>query len=189
MRDTLSDDAHVVVEGDDEFLGAAKQWNALIERTPFAIVYADTVDDISSALRISRAHGVCVVPRCSGHSWGGQSVLNHRVVLDISRLNHSSYDADANTCIADAGLRLGQAVDDLEPHGKAFTWGNHKGVCRAGFMQAGGQEFLQSKYGMALDSITYHSSQRNNGPHQRQCHPSPRPILGIERRWRAWREL
>src|ERR1700754_3799007 len=73
-------------------------WNQRVpDRYPELIVQAVDNDDIVSGLRYAKANGLKVNIRSGGHSWAANHLRDGAVLLDVSRINHATIDAEKGT--------------------------------------------------------------------------------------------
>src|SRR5579862_9027195 len=83
-------------KGDDGYEQArqAAVWNfRKPERYPEVIVQAQTEQDVVDAVALANERGLRVKARGGGHAWSGSSVRSG-MLIDLSRLNEVSFDAD-----------------------------------------------------------------------------------------------
>jgi FAD/FMN-containing dehydrogenase len=63
----------LITAADDQFEGARKVWNGMIDRRPRLIAQCAGAADVISAVNFARIHGLLVAIRGGGHSWPGHS--------------------------------------------------------------------------------------------------------------------
>jgi FAD/FMN-containing dehydrogenase len=143
--------SRLVTPEDADWTAATGQWDTVV-REPLAVVYAGCAEDVATAVLAARAAGLCVVPRSSGHSWGAQSVLDGRIVLDMSLLNDTQSLGDRLVRVG-PGTQLRQLVAFAEPRGLLVTWGGCGQVRLGGYLQGGGEGNAQRVLGAGLDAV------------------------------------
>jgi FAD/FMN-containing dehydrogenase len=118
---------------------------------PRAVVLCETREDVERTVRWVRKHGVRVVPRSGGHSYGGYSTSSG-VVVDVSRLNGVTLDSRRRAVIG-AGTRLIDVYDELWQHGRTVPAGTCPTVGIAGLALGGGIGFAARKFGLTCDNL------------------------------------
>ncbi|GAU64839.1 putative oxidoreductase [Streptomyces sp. NBRC 110611] len=90
-------------------------------RVPRAVVAPRDAEDVASALRVCREHGVPVVPRGGGTSIAGQAT-GTGVVLDFTRHMRRivSLDPEARTAVVQPGVVLDELRAAAAPHALTF---------------------------------------------------------------------
>jgi FAD/FMN-containing dehydrogenase len=73
--------------GSPAYVNASRLYVKSIVRKPLAVVRCKNVSDVSQALVWAGSVGVCVSVKSSGHSMLATSVLDGRLVIDLSALN------------------------------------------------------------------------------------------------------
>ncbi len=137
---------------------------------PRAIVYCGSAEDVEKTLRWARKHGIRVVPRCGGHSYGGYSTRNGGVVVDVSRLKHVHLHHGKAT--VGAGARLIDVYAALDRHGRTIPAGSCPTVGIAGLTLGGGVGYASRKLGLTCDNlvglslVTASGKRLECGPHE-----------------------
>ena len=65
----------------------ADDFGHIVHHTPVAVLKPAAVEDVASAVRFCRQHGIEVAMRGQGHSTAGQSQVRGGLVIDSSTLN------------------------------------------------------------------------------------------------------
>ncbi len=123
---------------------------------PQAIVFCETVGDVVHTLRWARRHGVHLVPRSGGHSYGGYSTTSG-VVLDVSRLDRVKVDVAARRAVVGAGALLVDVYSALAAHGLMIPAGTCPSVGIAGLTLGGGHGYAVRKLGLTCDALEAHT--------------------------------
>jgi hypothetical protein len=118
---------------------------------PKAIVYAASAGDVQKTVRWAHKHGIRIVPRSGGHSYGGYSSTSAGVVLDVSRMK--GVHVSGGTATVGAGAHLIDVYAGLGPHGVTIPAGSCPTVGIAGLALGGGAGFAGRKLGLTTDSI------------------------------------
>lgn len=144
------------VRGDDGYEAArcATVWNARTpDRYPDVIVQAHDDDDVVAAIRYAAAHDLQVGVRSGGHSWAGNHVRDGGMLLDVSRLDHCTIDADRRVAIAGPGKGGSLLAADLDAQSLFFPAGHCRGVCIGGYLLQGGYGWNSRILGPACESV------------------------------------
>lgn len=143
--------------GDDGYEGArrATVWNQRVpDRYPDLIVQAVDTDDVVAAVRYAKAHDKQVSIKSGGHSWAASHLRDGAVLLDMSRLDHTSVDAENMTAVAGPGKGGSVLAGELDALGLFFPAGHCKGVRIGGYLLQGGYGWNSRVYGPACESVT-----------------------------------
>jgi FAD/FMN-containing dehydrogenase len=143
----------VIDPGHAEYDQARQVWNGLIDRHPAVIARCAGVDDVVSAVRVARQHGIEVSVRGGGHQVAGTAVIDDGLVIDLSAMRSVQVDPAARTARV-AGGALWQDVDRAtQAHGLATTGGEVSITGVAGLTLGGGMGHLQRAHGLACDNL------------------------------------
>jgi FAD/FMN-containing dehydrogenase len=130
-------------------------WNARIaDRSPDLIVQAHTEQDVVRAIRLARGRELAVGIRSGGHSWAGSHLRDGGMLLDVSRLDEVSIDAEAQTAVVQPGARGSDLAAALREHDLFFPIGHCQGVAVGGYLLQGGFGWLSRVFGPACASVT-----------------------------------
>lgn len=87
-----------------------------LSRTPvYGVVAVQEIDDVHAALAFARDHGLKVSVAGVRHSMGGQAFGRDAIVLDMTRLNRMSLDAQARTLTVQSGATWHDVQRFLHP--------------------------------------------------------------------------
>jgi FAD/FMN-containing dehydrogenase len=142
--------------GDDGYETArcATVWNARTpDRYPDVVVQAIDADDVVAAIRYAKTEGVQVGVRSGGHSWAGNHVREGGVLLDVSRLDDCSVDAERSIAVVGPGKGGSDLSADLDALGLFFPTGHCRGVCVGGYLLQGGYGWNSRVLGPACESV------------------------------------
>lgn len=143
--------------GEDGYEPARRDsvWHQRVpDRYPDVIVQATDADDIKAALAYAKAHGHKVSIKSGGHSFAASHLRDGALLLDVSRLDHASIDADKMTAVAGPGKGGSLLMADLQAQNLFFPGGHCKGVCLGGYLLQGGYGWNSRIYGPACESVT-----------------------------------
>jgi len=132
----------------------AAVWNARTPpRFPDLIVQAEGEDDLVAAIRLARKEGMKIGVRSGGHSWAGNHVRDGGMLLDVSRLDSMSVDAEAMTATVGPGCRGDLVLGALAEEGLFFPGGHCPGVGLGGYLLQGGFGWNGRVHGPACMSV------------------------------------
>jgi hypothetical protein len=118
---------------------------------PRAIVYCESVSDVQRTVRWARRHGIRIVPRAGGHSFGGYSTTSG-VVVDVTRMNQIGSKSPGTAAIG-AGALLIDVYAQLATQNVTIPAGSCPSVGVAGLTLGGGASYAGRKLGLTCDSL------------------------------------
>jgi hypothetical protein len=139
--------------GDAGYDEARTIWNALIARRPALIARCAGVADVIAAVQFAREHDLLVSIRGGGHNIAGKAVCDGGLMLDLSRLKSIRVDPVARVVRAEPGVLGGELDRETQAFGLATPVGTVSTTGIAGLTLGGGQSWLSSKYGFAIDNL------------------------------------
>lgn len=132
----------------------AAVWNARTPpRRPDLIVQAEGEEDLVAAVRLARAEGMKVAVRSGGHSWAGSHLRDGGMLLDASRLDAFSIDAEAMTATVEPGCKGNELLAGLAEQDLFFPAGHCPGVGLGGYLLQGGFGWNGRVHGPACMSV------------------------------------
>jgi FAD/FMN-containing dehydrogenase len=132
----------------------AAVWNARTPpRYPDLVVRAESEEDLVRALRLARAEEMKVAVRSGGHSWAGNHLRDGGMLLDVSRLDEVSVDAEAMTATVGPGCRGNELLEGLARQDLFFPAGHCPGVALGGYLLQGGFGWNGRVHGPACMSV------------------------------------
>lgn len=146
----------------------ATAYNLRVPATPALVVYAQTVKHVQDAVNCGVAVGLKVTARSGGHSYtslglGGE---NGHLVVDLTRMNNISLDANTHVATIGAGARLGNVARKLfDNGGRAISHGSCPAVGLSGHILHGGYGWASHSHGLALDWMVGADVVLANGAH------------------------
>jgi FAD/FMN-containing dehydrogenase len=142
--------------GDEGYESARRGtvWHQRVpERYPELIVRAVDADDIVAGLRYAKANGHRVSIVSGGHSFAASHLRDGAVLLDVSRLDHATIDAERGVAVVGPGKGGSLLMADLEARDLFFPGGHCKGVCLGGYLLQGGYGWNSRVLGPACESV------------------------------------
>jgi hypothetical protein len=139
--------------GDDGYDEVRKVWNGMIDRHPALIARCAGAADIMAAVRFAREHNLIISIRGGGHNVSGNAVCEGGLMIDPSRMRSIRVDPVAQTVRAEPGV-LGAELDrETQAFGLATPVGSVSTTGIAGLTLGGGQSWLGSQHGLAIDNL------------------------------------
>ncbi|MBW0011697.1 FAD-binding oxidoreductase [Mycobacterium sp.] len=142
--------------GDDGYEAARRGtvWHQGVpERYPEVIVQAVDAEDIVAGIRYAKANGHRVSVVSGGHSFAASHLRDGAVLLDVSRLDHATIDAEKRLAVVGPGKGGSLLMADLEAQDLFFPGGHCKGVCVGGYLLQGGYGWNSRVVGPACESV------------------------------------
>jgi FAD/FMN-containing dehydrogenase len=143
----------VLTPGDDGYDEARRLWNAIHDRRPAVIARPSDADEVATAVRFARDHGLEITVRAGGHSAAAFGGANGGLLVDLSRMRGVTVDPTSQTARANGGALLGELDVAAQAHGLVCPTGvvGHTGV--AGLTLGGGVGRLQRHFGLTIDNL------------------------------------
>src|SRR5438876_7354367 len=136
--------------GDDE---ARTIWNRMIDRRPALIARCAGTDDVVTALRFAREHGLLISVRGGGHNVTGNAVCDGGLMIDLSPMKSARVDPRRRRMTAEPGLTWKDFDTATLRHGLATTGGIVSTTGVAGLTLGGGHGWLMRKHGLTCDNV------------------------------------
>ncbi|MGW4447134.1 FAD-binding oxidoreductase [Streptomyces sp. NPDC004682] len=146
-------DGTLVRPGDANWTPASRLYNTRFDGLrPAAVAYPAHTGDIRTVLAYARARKIKVAIRNGGHSYGGYSSGDGRLILDVSALNKVS--ASGGQAVVGAGAKLIDVYRGLAAKGVTIPAGSCPTVGVSGLVLGGGHGVASRAYGLTCDNLT-----------------------------------
>jgi len=141
----------VALPGDGAYEAGRLAWNLRAHKTPDAIIFPESAQDVSEALDFARRHDLSVVVQATGHreNVDGRGCL----LINTARMQDVTIDPQARTAWVAAGAKWRAVLERAQAHGLAPLLGSSSDVGAVGYTLGGGMGWLARKYGVAVDSV------------------------------------
>jgi FAD/FMN-containing dehydrogenase len=137
----------ILVEEDDGFAEATLIWNAMITKTPGAVVQPTSVEDVVATVNFARENHLELSIKGGGHNIAGLALSDGGVTLDFSLMRQVDVDAQAGTASVQPGCKLGDVDRATQAHGLAVTLGFVSETGVGGLTLGGGFGYLTRQFG------------------------------------------
>ncbi len=146
-------DSPILTEHTEGYDAARKVQAATVDARPYAIVKAQTAEDVAATVDFARELGFPLAVRSGGHSIGHYSMVDDAVVIDLSTMKRIAVDPATAIAKVQAGANSGDIVAAAQPHGLALTTGDTASVGIGGLTTGGGVGFLARAHGLTIDNL------------------------------------
>ncbi|MGL4772532.1 MAG: FAD-binding oxidoreductase [Clostridium sp.] len=128
-------------------------WNRAINKSPLAIVYCKTKEDIINAIKQGKENNLSIRIRSGGHHYEGYSTGDEALVIDVSKMNEIYIDEEKNQVKIQGGVRNRELYEETGKRGYPFPGGGCPTVGVAGLVLGGGWGYSARYLGLASDSL------------------------------------
>ncbi|KIL84642.1 fad binding domain-containing protein [Fusarium avenaceum] len=137
-------------------------------KQPWCFVLPTTAEEVSETITAIRSAGDGagdwhVAIRSGGHGNGNQNNVEQGVIINLTQLNRTTYDAETNIASIGTGARWGEVYAELEEHGVLVTGGREAVVGVGGLLLGGGISWYAARYGFSCDTIVNFEAVLANG--------------------------
>ena len=146
-------DGYVLEPSDDEYEGARRVWNGMIDKRPRLIVQAANAGDVMRTVEVARTTGLPLAVRGRGHNVAGSGTVDDGIVLDLGALDSVQVDVVSRLVTVGAGARLADIDRATEPFGLAVPIGVVSGTGIGGLALGGGVGWLVRAHGLTVDNL------------------------------------
>ncbi|HEY5986420.1 MAG TPA: FAD-binding oxidoreductase [Streptosporangiaceae bacterium] len=145
--------APVITDDDPGYDEARAVHNGMFDRRPKAVIRAEQVADVISAVNFARDAGLDLSVRGGGHSAPGFGTNDGGVVIDLSRMRHVHVNPSRRTARAGGGATWGDFNYATHAYGLATTGGIISTTGVGGLTLGGGIGYLARGYGLSIDNL------------------------------------
>ncbi len=143
----------LIYPGDANYDEARAIWNGMIDRRPALIARCATVSDVQVTVNFARESGLPLSVRGGGHNVAGHAVNDGGIVIDLSRMNSVTVDAERRLAYAGGGATIADVDQATQAFGLAVPLGVVSETGVAGLTLSGGYGHLRNKYGLSADNL------------------------------------
>jgi FAD/FMN-containing dehydrogenase len=146
-------DGRLLRPGAADWADAVRLWNAMVARTPAAVVQPETPHDVAATIEFVRAHGVPLSVKGGGHNIAGTAIADGGLTLDMSRMCSVTVEPGAKLAHVGPGCRLQDIDRATQAYGLATPLGFISEVGAAGLTLGGGLGYLTRRFGWTVDNL------------------------------------
>lgn len=139
--------------GSQGYVQVVRIWNGAVEHRPRLVAQCRSVTDIQAVLRVAKKYGIPISVRGGGQDWVGRSLRDGGLVIDLSGMRQVSLDLSAREATVAGGATASDLSTALASCELAAVTGNSGDVGMAGLLLGGGYGPLQTRFGVASDSL------------------------------------
>ena len=143
----------VLLAGDGDYDEARKLFNGMIDHRPALIARCSGAADVVAAVRFAREHDLRISIKGGGHGVAGKAVCDGGLMIDFSRMKSIRVDPAAHIVRAEPGVVGAELDRETQAFGLATPLGTVSTTGIAGLTLGGGQSWLASKHGFAIDNL------------------------------------
>ena len=143
----------VLLAGDRDYDEARKLFNGMIDHRPAVIARCTGAADVVAAVRFAREHDLRISMKGGGHGVAGKAVCDGGLTIEFSRMKSIRVDPAARIARAEPGVIGAEFDRETQAFGLATPVGTVSTTGIAGLTLGGGQSWLASKHGFAIDNL------------------------------------
>src|SRR5262249_40349614 len=137
----------------DDYDAARRVHNLAVDAHPTMLVRAADAADVIRTVSFARDQELPLAIRSGGHTVAGHGTVDGGVVLDLSRMQGISIDAERRVAWAQPGLTWGAYAAQANAFGLGTTSGDAGSVGLGGLTLGGGIGWMVRKYGLTIDNL------------------------------------
>jgi FAD/FMN-containing dehydrogenase len=143
----------VLTNGDPGYDESRSAHNGMFDKKPKAIVRAEQVADVVTAVNCARDNGLELAIKGGGHSAPGFGTTDGGLLIDLSLMRHVHVDPRAKTARASGGATWGDFNYATHAYGLATTGGIVSTTGVGGLTLGGGIGYLTRGHGLTIDNL------------------------------------
>ncbi|MBV8103943.1 MAG: FAD-binding oxidoreductase [Hyphomicrobiales bacterium] len=155
LRDALQRSLSGSVQFDAEAnrqIGASL-WNADVAPDVLALVECRSAADVQQAVRVASDYGALISTLGGGHDWAGRAAGRGSITVDLRQLKAVELNRDRSAVTIGGGTLIDHVLAGI-PDDLAIVTGTISTVGVTGLTLGGGYGKLNSRFGLALDTMT-----------------------------------
>ncbi|MCB9292871.1 MAG: FAD-binding oxidoreductase [Lewinellaceae bacterium] len=143
----------LILPFDERYDPARALYNGMIDRYPALIAQCADEEDVATAIRYARKHGILTAIRGGGHNGAGLGSCDGGLVIDLRLLKSIQVDHQKRQVKVQAGCTQGEVDAATHPYGLAVPAGIISSTGIAGLALGGGHGYLSRKHGLTIDNL------------------------------------
>ena len=161
--DRIGDDAIVglgeklrgdlILPDHEQYEDARNVWNGLINEYPAVVVRVASADDVATAIKFAREHGLELSVRGGAHHQTGAAIVDNGLVIDLEDMNTIEVAPDEQVVTVEPGTRAEDVLAETQEYGLAPPTGSAGDVGMSGTTLGGGVGWIRRKHGLSIDAL------------------------------------
>jgi FAD/FMN-containing dehydrogenase len=143
----------LITAEDSNYEPAREVWNARVDARPALIVRCANAQDVSTAVRFAKQHGIRMSVRGGGHSAAGYGVCEGGVMVDLSHMQAVTVDPVAGIARVEGGATWASVDKAASRAGLATTGAIVSTTGVGGFTLGGGLGWFHRSFGLGCDNL------------------------------------
>lgn len=128
-------------------------WNGKFDRKPGLIARCAGPADVMDVVSFARRREIPLSVRSGTHDFGGYSVVDGGITIDLSRMKGLRIDPERRTGCAEAGVLWREFTREAQAFGLAACGAVNPDITVTGYGIGGGQNLMQRRFGLGCDNI------------------------------------
>jgi len=142
-----------IAAGHPEYEAARQIWNGMIDRRPAVIARCVDADDVATAVGFAAEYDLPLAVRGGGHNVAGTALVEHGLVIDLSKMRAAHIHAGDRTVHVQGGATWADVDRVTAPLGLATPGGVVSETGVAGLALSGGVSHQRRRDGMTVDNL------------------------------------
>src|SRR4051794_32032302 len=143
----------VATPQDPDWDEARLAWNLAANQTPSAIAFAESAEDVASAVRFAAKNGLRATGQGTGHGAVAMGPMDDTILIKTERMKGIEIDPDAQTARVEAGVWVIELSEAAQKHGLSSMPGSAPDVGVVGYTLGGGLSWLGRQHGFACNRV------------------------------------
>lgn len=139
--------------GSSSFDDVRVVWNAMIDRSPTAIVRCRNAADVVASVNYAREQGLTISVRSGGHNVAGYAVCDGGLMIDLSLMNAVHVAPGLDYALVEGGATWADVDAATTPFNRASPGGLISATGVAGLTLSGGIGWLRGSHGLSCDNL------------------------------------
>jgi FAD/FMN-containing dehydrogenase len=136
-----------------EYETARKESDNSFDKYPLFIAYCTCSADVVECVKFCTEQNIPICLRAGGHNTAGYSVIDGRMLIDVSNIKGIFVDPAGMTSQVGAGVTWGEYNYELNTYGLHNPGGSCDSVGITGYTLGGGYGYTSMKLGIACDNL------------------------------------
>ncbi|MFN5983018.1 MAG: FAD-dependent oxidoreductase [Fluviicola sp.] len=143
----------IITPFDADYENARKESDNAFNKYPLLVAYCTCSADVVESIKFCNNQNIEICLRAGGHSTAGYSVLNGRMLIDVSNIKGIFVDSENMYSVIGSGVTWGDYNYELNAYGLHNPGGSCDTVGITGYTLGGGYGYTSMKWGIACDNL------------------------------------